>query len=74
MRRLGEVVRIAAGRVIVRCPDDEVPDLGSDAVNADLAVVGRVVDVFGPTDRPYVAVTPTREPTSGLLGQRLYIR
>jgi len=75
MKRVGEVVRIAQGLAVVRCPDEEYPGVGSEVVTDDLATAGSVVDVFGPVDRPYVAVTPAddvRLPT--LVGQRLYAR
>ena len=60
MKRVGEVVRIAQGLAVVRCPDD-------------LTTAGSVVDVFGPVERPYVAVSPAgdRRPAT-LVGQRLY--
>ncbi len=58
MRRLGEVVRTAQGLAIVRCPDDDHPDIGTMVLDEDLETVGRVVDVFGPVERPYLAVTP----------------
>jgi RNA-binding protein len=75
MRPIGEVVRAAQGLAIVRLPDDAHPDLGARVVDADLESVGRVVDVFGPVDRPYVAVTPDQghNPAS-LIGARLYER
>jgi len=75
MKRVGEVVRIAQGLAIVRCPDEEYPSVGSEVVTDDLDAAGSIVDVFGPVDRPYVAVTPAdgiRLPT--LVGQRLYAR
>ena len=74
MKRLGEVVRIAAGRLIVRCADEEPPAIGSTAVDADLETVGRVVDVFGPVRRPYVTLTPTNDADPTRLGQRFYVR
>ncbi|TSD16067.1 H/ACA RNA-protein complex protein Gar1 [Haloglomus irregulare] len=58
MRRLGEVVRTAQGLAVVRCPDDDHLDIGTMVLDEDLETVGRVVDVFGPADRPYLAVTP----------------
>jgi RNA-binding protein len=75
MRPVGEVVRAAQGLAIVRLPDKSHPDLGANVVDADLESVGRVVDVFGPVDRPFVAVTPTdgHNPAS-LIGSRLYER
>jgi len=75
MRRVGEVVRTAQGLAVARCPDDDHPDLGTEVVTQDLATVGRVVDVFGPVDRPYVAVSPAeRTALPDLLGEKLYAR
>ncbi|WP_134670850.1 H/ACA ribonucleoprotein complex subunit GAR1 [Halorussus marinus] len=75
MERLGEVVRTAQGLAIVRCGDERHPDVGTEAVDEQLTAVGRVVDVFGPVSRPYVAVSPDHGvalPT--LLGEKLYAR
>lgn len=75
MRPVGEVVRAAQGLAIVRLPDEAHPDMGTSVVNADLETVGRVVDVFGPVDRPFVAVTPrTGHNPASLIGSRLYER
>ena len=73
MRRVGEVVRVAQGLAIVRAPDGEHPDIGTPVVDRSLSNVGRVVDVFGPVERPYLAVSPTDLPTT-LLGTVLYAR
>ncbi|WP_458187401.1 H/ACA ribonucleoprotein complex subunit GAR1 [Haladaptatus sp. NG-WS-4] len=75
MQRLGQVVRTAQGLAIVQSPDEEHPDLGTEVVDESLQSVGRVVDVFGPVSRPYLAVSPnedTRLPT--LVGSKLYAR
>jgi RNA-binding protein len=75
MHRLGEVVRTAQGLAVVRCPDDEPPDVGTTAVDEQLNTVGRVVDVFGPVSRPYVAVSPDEDVTlASLFGEKLYAR
>ncbi len=75
MQKLGEVVRTAQGLAVVRCPDDDPPDVGTEAVDEQLNAVGRVVDVFGPVSRPYVAVTPDEGVAlATLLGQKLYAR
>jgi RNA-binding protein len=75
MKRVGEVVGVAQGLVIVRSPDDGYPAVGTELLTEELTAVGRVVDAFGPAARPYVAVTPTEgvSPAS-LLGERLYAR
>jgi RNA-binding protein len=75
MRRVGEVVRTAQGLAILRCPDAEHPRLGTAVLNEDLEEVGRIVDVFGPVTRPYLAVSPEGSVTPALLlGRPLYAR
>jgi RNA-binding protein len=75
MRRAGEVVRTAQGLAVVRVPDEERPDIGTRLVDEDLEEVGQVVDVFGPVERPYLAVSPDEGVTvAGLLGAVLYAR
>lgn len=75
MRRLGDVVRTAQGLAVVRAPDETYADVGASVVDEDLTTVGSVVDVFGPVDRPYLAVTPSDSVhLPGLLGKTLYAR
>ena len=75
MKRVGEVTRTAQGLAVVRSPDDGFPDVGTELVDQNLEPVGRIVDVFGPVDRPYLAVS-TSEGTAPatLLGEKLYAR
>jgi len=75
MRRVGEVVRVAQGLAVVRCPDEGRPDIGTSVVDESLADLGRVVDVFGPVSRPYVAVSPADSVRlAPLVGQPVYAR
>ncbi|MFB6124164.1 MAG: H/ACA ribonucleoprotein complex subunit GAR1 [Haloferacaceae archaeon] len=74
MHRLGTVDRTAQGLAIVRS-DDDSPRIGTEAVDETLSTVGRVVDVFGPVDRPYLAVSPAEDVRpADLVGKRLYAR
>jgi RNA-binding protein len=75
MKRIGEVVRTAQGLAIVRAPEDDHPELGTEVLDQNLDTIGRVVDVFGPVARPYVAVSPEEHVTlPSLLGVKLYAR
>jgi RNA-binding protein len=75
MQRLGQVVRTAQGLAIVRSPSEEYPNIGTTVVDEGLSTVGRVVDVFGPVSRPYVAVSPDEETQlATLVGSKLYAR
>ncbi len=75
MQRIGTVDRTAQGLAIVRIDSNETPDIGLMVIDESLSTVGRIVDVFGPVERPYVAITPTS--TNGLtdlVGTKLYAR
>ncbi|AKH97741.1 H/ACA ribonucleoprotein complex subunit GAR1 [Halanaeroarchaeum sulfurireducens] len=75
MRRAGTVVRLAQGLIVVRAAGSDHADIGASLVDETLADVGRVVDVFGPVEAPYLAVTTDSDvhpPT--LLGEPLYLR
>jgi RNA-binding protein len=75
MRRVGEVVRAAQGLAVVRSPDDGFPAVGTTVVDESLTEVGEVVAVFGPVDRPYLAVAPGEgRAVAGLIGGPVYAR
>lgn len=74
MKRAGDVVGTAQGVLVVRCPDDEFPDPGTTLLDDSLDEIGTVVDVFGPVERPYLAVTPAVDSPARLVGSPLYAR
>jgi RNA-binding protein len=75
MKRVGTVSRVAQGVAIVQLDDDDHPEIGIPVVDDSLSRVGRVVDVFGPVDRPYVAVSPSNGVAlASLVGSKLYAR
>ncbi|MFB6174000.1 MAG: H/ACA ribonucleoprotein complex subunit GAR1 [Halobacteriales archaeon] len=74
MRRIGEVVRVRERLAVARAPGSDHPDICETALDEELEAVGRVVDVIGPVDRPYVVVhLPERAPAS-VLNEPLYVR
>lgn len=75
MQRVGKVSRTAQNLAIVRCADETHPDIGTAVVDESLSRVGRVVDVFGPVEQPYLAIATDRGVRlPDLLGQKLYAR
>ena len=75
MKRIGTVSRVAQGLAIVRAPDDEYASVGTAVVDEELQTVGSVVDVFGPVERPYLAVSPDDSVhLPALVGKVLYAR
>jgi RNA-binding protein len=75
MRRAGTVVGTAQSVAVVRNTDDQFPDVGTELVDERLDPVGEVVDVFGPVDQPYLAVSPPPDRTvARLVGDVVYAR
>jgi len=74
VRRLGEVVRAAQGVAVARIPDETVPEVGTTVLDESLSEVGEVVDVFGPVDRPYLAVSTAGRRPATLVGEAVYAR
>ncbi len=72
MKRAGTVLGTAQGLVVVRSPDEDTLDIGTTLVDDSLDDVGYVVDVFGPVERPYLAVSPSVENPALLVGRPLY--
>jgi len=75
--RVGTVVRTAQGLAILRSPEDASAEhaIGTMVLDDSLDTVGRVVDVFGPVDQPYLAVSPTDHVhLPALLGTTMYAR
>ena len=75
MRRAGTVVGTAQSVAVVRNTDEQFPDVGTELVDERLDPVGEVVDVFGPVDQPYLAVSPPPDRTvARLVGDVVYAR
>jgi len=75
MKRIGTVTRVAQGLAVVRAPDGEYASVGTTVVDEELRTVGSVVDVFGPVERPYLAVSPNDDVhLPALVGKVLYAR
>lgn len=75
MRRAGRVVGNAQGVAVLRSSESDPPEIGTRVLDDRLEPVGNVVDVFGPVEHPYLAVTPTVDVApSELLGEVLYLR
>lgn len=75
MYRAGTVVRAVGGIAVLRAADDTHPEIGTTTVDERLTEVGEIVDIFGPVQRPYLAVSPTdRIRPPSLVGDVLYVR
>jgi RNA-binding protein len=71
LQRIGSVLHVSSSRSLI-LKAAHVPRLGDKVVNDKLNNVGMVFDVFGPVPSPYVAVKPSVDDPSLLIGHTLY--
>ncbi len=74
MKRVGTIVRVAQGMLIAEGATDGLPTIGAEVVDEALDPVGRIVDVMGPVETPYIVIDPSTVDAAGLLNQRVYLR
>lgn len=75
MKRLGKILHADKRGLVARA--ERAPRLGAKVHDQARRPIGRVSDVFGPTNSPYVGIKPTRglkpEEIPGLKGGEVYI-
>lgn len=70
LRRLGRVLHVSPSRnAIIKV--ENPPEIGEAVVDENLKPVGKVIDIFGSTSSPYVAVRTMVEPKK-LIDKMLY--
>ncbi|HNX09539.1 MAG TPA: Gar1/Naf1 family protein [Methanothrix sp.] len=79
MKRLGTALHAVQNKLIVRIEEvveseTDVPRTNSWVVDQKRTRVGRVFDIFGPINHPYVVVRPNRGVDAAAhVGKKLYL-
>ncbi|HKM59980.1 MAG TPA: Gar1/Naf1 family protein [Candidatus Bathyarchaeia archaeon] len=72
MQKLGRVRALTPSKnVIVKA--EKVPKIGTEVVDENLTVVGKVFDIIGPVSAPYAVVKPTISEPVKLLNKPVYL-
>lgn len=72
MQKIGRVIHITASKnAVVKA--EALPKIGDRVIDEKRNVVGKVLDIFGPTSSPYVAVRPEVEDPFQLVNHFLYV-
>ena len=72
LQRLGRVSNVSPSRnVIVK--SENPPKMGSEVVDENLNVVGKVFDIIGPVSAPYAVVKPTVREPAKLVNKPVYL-
>jgi RNA-binding protein len=76
LKRLGTALHVVQKRLIVRGErtDGTIPRMKSWVVDQKRTRIGKVFDVFGPVDHPYIIVSPDRGiDIAACIGRKLYV-
>jgi len=81
LKRLGTALHAVQNKLIVqseqiaeRESNVEIPRVGSWAVDQKKVRIGKVLDIFGPVDHPYIIVRPNRGVDAAAhVGKKLYV-
>ena len=70
MKSLGHVISISKGKLLIRTERKlrEREKIFDESGN----FVGTVLEIFGPVERPYVLISPKKEPTH-YMGKELFV-
>ena len=72
LQRLGRVVNLTPSRSII-IKTEKSPKIGSEVVDENLNVVGKVFDIIGPVSAPYAVIKPTVKDLSVLANKPVYL-
>ena len=72
MQKLGKVRALTPSKNII-VKSEQAPRIGSEVVDENLNVVGKVFDIIGPVSAPYAVVKPTVRETTKLLNKPVYL-
>ena len=75
MHRVGIAESVVQNLLIALSSESAQLEIGEEVIDESLTHIGRIVDIFGPVSRPYVAITPHSDlPLGRYLGAKLYAR
>lgn len=72
MLRLGKVLLLTDSRNLI-LKTMNVPKMGSLVVDQNLNKIGKVIDIFGQVNNPYIKIQPTIKNANKYIGNVLYV-
>ena len=72
LQKLGRVRALTPSKNMI-VKTEKAPRIGSEVVDENLNVVGKVFDIIGPVSAPYAVVKPTVREPAKLLNKPVYL-
>lgn len=72
LQRLGRITNVSpSGNAIVKA--ENPPKIGSEVVDENLNVIGKVFDIIGPVSAPYAIIRPSVREPAKLVNKPVYL-
>ena len=72
LQRLGKITNVSpSGNAIVKA--ENPPKIGSEVVDENLNVIGKVFDIIGPVSAPYAVIKPSVREPEKLVNKPVYL-
>ncbi len=72
LQKLGRVRALTPSKNII-VKTEKAPKIGSEVIDENLNVIGKVFDIIGPVSAPYAVVKPTVREPAKLLNKPVYL-
>ena len=72
LQKLGRVRALTPSKNII-IKTEKAPKIGSEVVDENLKVVGKVFDIIGPVSAPYAVVKPTVSEPAKIVNKPVYL-
>ena len=72
LQKLGKVRALTPSKNMI-VKSDKAPRIGSEVVDENLKVVGKVFDIIGPVTSPYAVVKPSVKEPAKLVNRPVYL-
>ena len=72
LQKLGRVRALTPSKNMI-VKTEKAPKIGSEVVDENLNVIGRVFDIIGPVSAPYAVVKPTVREPAKLVNKPVYL-
>ena len=72
MQKLGRVRALTPSKNMI-VKTEKAPKIGSEVVDENLNVIGKVFDIIGPVSAPYAVVKPTVREPAKLVNKPVYL-
>ena len=72
LQKLGRIRALTPSKNMI-VKSEQAPRIGSEVIDENLNVVGKVFDIIGPVSAPYAVVKPTVREPAKLLNKPVYL-